>query len=375
MKKTTICILLLFSCQANADLLGLSNPAEMAGKKGFAFHAATHYLTGADFTAAQELNGDWGGIYSPRNNNLAILIAKVEAGVTYDSWRLSGIYRKDLLIEANRDMTDLIYYNRQRLVAPAGKTFIADLRIEGFEARGLRIDKGHALVMNDDVDLLLGAGISLLQGTRVRIANADGIITSTATGYSYNATLNDSNSRATYQFIRPASPEGRGYALNLGAKIIWAKGAHLDFTVNDLLAQMTWRNMPNTIETANSAIIARDAAGYTYYNPTISGKNDINRRTIVQRLTPRAHSRLTYPAADFDLFAGTGWMKGYWFPEAGVSWRINDNCKAVLDIETRFKTVGLGIAHKLGRLNARSSSITPSNAQAYGFNAEIYLPF
>lgn len=380
-KTTTFCILCLLSSTACADLLGLSNPAEMAGKQGWGGHSAAHYLVATDFTAASGFNGNWSGSYTPRNNtNLAIGITQVEAGVRYDSWRLVGIYRQEQLIEASRDMLDLVYYNKQKLTIPAGQTFNTNLRIEGFEAQGLRLDKGFAFDLNDDVSLSLGAGISLLQGTRVRLANANGSVTSTATGYTYNATVEDSNSRASYPFAafpvtRPGTPQGDGYALNLGAKVVWAKGARLDFAVNDLFGQMTWRNMPHTIETANSTTIARDAAGNIYYNPTLNGANDINRRTIVQKLATKVNTRLTYPVSDFDLFAGTGWIMGYWLPELGTTYRMNEYWKTSLDYDTRFKTIGLGIQHRYGRLSVRSSSTTLSNAHAYGFNAEIHIPF
>lgn len=376
MNKFTFCIFLLLSGVAQADLLGLSNPADMAGKQGWGVHASAHYLTGTDFTAAKNFNGNWDGPYSPRNdNNLAMLIARIETGVTYDSWRISGIYRKETLIETNRDTTDIVYYNKQHLAVPAGRTFITNARIEGFEARGMRLDKGFGLTGNEDGGLSLGVGISLLQGTRVRIAKADGIAASTVAGYTYNATLEDSNDRATYPFIRNATPDGNGYALDVGAKIFWAIGACLDLAVNDLFGKMTWRNMPHTIETANSQTLARDAAGYIYYNPTVSGTNDLNRRTIEQRLTPKAQTRFTYPVSDFDLFAGTGWIKGYWFPELGASYRINNDWKTSLDYDTRFNSVGFGIQHKLGRLSARSTSANLGSAKAYGFNAEIRIPF
>lgn len=376
MKKITLCILCLLSNSAHADLLKLSNPADMAGKQGWGTYASAHYLLASDYTPVNNFSGNWSGNYSPRNgSNLALGMARVEAGVTYHSWRLAGIYRQDILIEANRDIVDMIYANKQRLTMPAGRTFNTSLRIEGFKAKGLRLDKGFDLAINDDVGLSLGAGISLLQGTKVRIASADGTATSMATGYTFNTTLNDSNSRATYPFIRPDTPNGNGYALDVGAKVVWDKVGRLDFTVNDLLGQMTWNNMPNTTQTANTATLARDAAGYIYYNPVLTGTNDINRRSIVQKLAAKAHARFTYPLADFELFAGTDWMKGYWFPELGATYKLNNDWKTTFDYDTRFKTIGLGIQHKWVILSARSSSFQLSKANAYAINAEVSIPF
>ena len=220
----------------------------------------------------------------------------------------------------------------------------------------------------------LGAGVSLLQGTQLRIARADGTAISTPTGYTYNATLQDSYSRATYPFISSANPYGNGYALDVGAKIVWAKSARIDLAINDLLGKMTWHNIPNTIEMANSQTLARDAAGYIYYNPTISGVNDINRRTVVQKLASKAHSRFTYQLPTFSLFAGTSWMRGYWFPELGASWRMSTDWESSLDYDSRFKTLGLGIQNKWGRFGVRSSSTSMSNAKAYGINAAFCIP-
>lgn len=381
MKKLTFCILCLLSSTAYADLLGLSNPADIAGKQGWSVYSSAQYLVATDFTSAKAFNGNWNRSYSPRNNtNLAIGITQLETGVSYDSWRLAGFYRQEQLIEANRDSLDLVYYNKQKLTMPAGRSFNTNLRIEGFEAQGLRLDKGFAFDFNENVSLSFGSGISLLRGTRVRLANANANVTATATGYTYNATVEDSNSRASYPFAafpitQPGTPLGDGYALNLGAKVLWAKGARLDFAVNDLFGQITWRNMPHTIEIANSAVIARDAAGNIYYNPTLNGANDLNRRTIVQKLTTKAHTRFTYPVSDFNFFVGTSWMIGYWLPELGATYRIDEHWKASFDYDTRFKSIELGIQHPYGRLSARSSSATLSNAHAYGMNAEIRIPF
>lgn len=378
MKKYGISLLasMTFASTTHADLLVLSNPADMAGKQGWGTYTSAYELMATDFVAAKNFNGNWGQSYSPHEGtNLAIGMARAEAGITYDSWRLAGIYRSEQIIAANRDLVDLIYYNKQHQSVTAGQIFNANLYAEGFMAKGLRLDKGFELKLNDNADLSLGAGISLLQGTRARFANASGTAVSTASGYNYNATLTDSNSRATYPYISPGTPEGSGYALDLGAKVIWTQGAHLDLAVNDLFSQMIWHNMPNTMETANSATLVRNAAGYVYFNPTLSGINSINRLTIVQKLPAQANAQFNYPAGDFDLFAGTGWMMGYWFPQLGTIYRINEDWKTSLDYDTQFKTLGIGIVHKYFTLSARSSSLAIGNAQAYGLNAEVHIPF
>jgi hypothetical protein len=306
--------------------------------------------------------------------NLAMAMIKLESGVTYDSWRLSEIYRAEQLIEASRDAVDMIHFNKQHIPVPPGKILNINMQVGGFEAKGWRLDKGFKVAYSDEVDLSLGLGVSLLQGSRVRIAGLDGAATSTAAGYTYNLAMSDSNSRATYPFIRDGTPGGDGYSLDLGSKIAWARGGRLDIAVNDLFSQMTWRNMPNTTEVANSQTMARDAAGYIYYNPTLSGVNDIKRRTIVQKIPAKAHARFTYPVSGVEFFVGTDWMANYWFPDVGASYRVAGEWVSSIDYDVRFKAVGLGVAYKWINFNARSSSANLSNASAYGLSFELRVP-
>ncbi len=187
--------------------------------------------------------------------------------------------------------------------------------------------------------------------------------------------MEDSYSKTTYPFIRDATPIGHGYALDAGAKAVWANGSRLDLAVNDLLGEMRWDNMPHTIETANSATLVRDPSGYIYYNPTVTGMNDLNRRTITQQLNPKLHAQYSYPLEKFDLSAGTDWTKGYWFPQAGVTYRLNESWKTTLDYDVRFSTVGLGIEHKWFYLNLRSESVSLGNSKAYGLAGGMKVLF
>lgn len=375
-RKIVFCLLIFWPGAARADLLGLSNPADMVGKQGASVYADGHYFVGSDYVSVKEFSDNWNGAYTPRSGmNLALLNARVEAGASWDSWRIAALYRKEILIESNRDLTDMVYYNKQRLSIPAGQSFGISLRVEGFDADGVRLDKGFALPIANDMTISAGAGISLLRGRSVRIGRADGTASTTVTGYAYNATVEDSNSKATYPFIRDATPIGQGYALDAGAKAVWANGSHLELAANDLLGEMRWENMPHTIQTANSATLARDASGYIYYNPTVTGMNDLNRRTLAQKLAPKLHAQFTYPLANFDISAGTDWMKGYWFPQAGVAYRLNEKWKATLDYDVRFNTLAAGVEHKWFYLNLHSDSASLDKAKAYGLAGGVKVSF
>jgi hypothetical protein len=375
MKKIMLCVLSVLSSPIYADVLGLSNPAEMAENKGWGVYSAAHYWAASDLAAVQKFNGKWADTYAPRDGkNLTVGSGRAEAGVSYDSWRLAGVYRQEQVIEMSRDAADLVYFEQQKIAVPAGRTFAAQVRIEGFEAQGARLDKGFAVWQNEALSVSLGAGVSLLRGTRVRLATADGTVLSTATGYAYNATLEDANSRASYPFIRPATPEGNGYAVDVGAKMKWANGARLDVAVNDLFGQMTWRNMPHTVEVANSQTLTRDALGNVTYNPAASGVNDVNRRTVLQTLSPKLSAQLTYPVANVDWLLGMGRLQGLWLPELGAAYRIHPSWQVRAGYDTRFGTLELGLQHQWGRLSVRSSSANLSQAKGMGLSAEVRIP-
>ena len=375
MEKIIFCLLIVLSGAAHAGLLGLSNPADMAGGNGISAYAGGHYFAGNDYVAVSEYSGNWNGAYTPRNGkNLALLNARVESGASYDTWRLAALYRKEILIESNRDITDIVYYNKQHVSVPAGQSFGINLRVAGFEADGIRLDKGFVLSQIYAMTVSVGAGISLLRGRSVRIGRADGTASSTLTGYTYNVTLEDSHSKATYPFIRNATPIGQGYALDAGAKFAWSNGSRLELAANDLLGEMRWENMPHTIQTANSATLARDASGYIYYNPTVSGVNDLNRRALTQKLAPKFHAQFTYPVSNFGISAGTEWIKGYWFPQAGVAYRLNENWMTMLDYDVRFNTLGLGIKHQWFHLNLRTET-SLENTRAYGLDGGVNVLF
>jgi hypothetical protein len=57
------------------------------------------------------------------------------------------------------------------------------------------------------------------------------------------------------------------------------------------------------------AKLARDSSGNIYYNPTVNGRNDLNRRTIILKLDAKLYAQYTYPISGFDILAGTDWTK------------------------------------------------------------------
>jgi hypothetical protein len=373
LKLFLLSVLLPATAQATS-LLGVSNPADLPPADARQTHVAAHYFAANDLVAVQAFGGDWNGAYTPRDGvNLGLLSGRLETGFTRDAWRLALLYRSEVLIESNRDTADVVHHNKQRLTMPADRSFDLSLRAEGFDADGIRLDKAFDLPLAHDRKLVLGAGISLLHGRTLRRSQMAGAALSTLSGYRYSATLEDSYTEATYPYIRPATPYGQGYALDMGAKMVWANRAQLMLAVNDLLGEIRWHDMPHTRETANSANLAYDPSGYIYYHPSVSGINDINRRTLVQRLTPKFYGKAVVPISRWEFFAATDALKGYWFPQLGITSHLAGSRKITLDYETRFRTLGLNLTDRWYYLSLRSDNTSPGRAKAYGLSAGIHI--
>jgi hypothetical protein len=376
LNKPIAALCLLLPALAHADLLGILNPADMAGQKGTSTYIAANYLAANDFAAVNNFTGDWNGTYAPHmENNIAVGIARMEGGVTYDTWRIAAFYRAEAVLKSNRDTADIYYYSQQNSTIPSGRAFNLNLSIEGFSAKGIRLDKGFNFALTDEIGISIGTGISILRGIQVRMASVRGTAATSSSGYVFNANMEDSYSNGTYPFISDATPYGDGYALDIGAKIKLTNGVRLDFAANDLVGQMTWQNIPHTVEAADSQNMSHDANGYIIYIPTFSGKNDINRSTLLQTLAPKMHTQLNYPVSEFNVFAGTDWMMGYWFPEIGAEYFIQPDLKTLLSYDSRFNSVAMGMQYKWVDLTLRSSRLDPGTSKINGFNAALHIPF
>lgn len=238
------------TCTSRADVLGLSNPAEVTEYQGVNAFVAGNFFAGCDYIPVKEYSGNWSNAYTPRDGmNLAISSGRLESGISWNTWRLAVLYREDLMIESSKDTTNLAYYNKQGSAIPSGHAFNVNLKIQGFDANGIRLDKGMVIFQDERKSVSMGAGLTLLHGLNVRIANANGTASSNTNGYSYNVTAQDAYSNATYPFISNGAPAGQGYALNIGTRINWVSGMRIDLAANDVMGMMRWRNMPYTTET------------------------------------------------------------------------------------------------------------------------------
>lgn len=370
--------LALVLCQpAGADgLLAVVNPAVMAPSSanwGVAFSG--QYFEASDYTSMQHFSDDWRGPYTPRDGkNLGVSFARADVSARHDSWSVGYFYRHDILLESNKDMTDIVHANKTRTPVPVGRIYDISLAMEGFEAQGVRLDKAYSWKAEGTMNVNFGVGVSLMKGLRTRIGQAQGNALSTATGYTYNVNLTDANNNKTYPFMPPGEVSSTGYALDLGLRLQWQDGKRLDLAVNDLVGEIRWKNLPQTIMNANSATTTYDAQGYIAFNPTMSGYN--KRVSMTQKLDTKGSAQFHVPFADgMSANLSTEWLKDNIFPRLGLEYATAHGMGVMADYDIRFRTFGLRMTWKEAYLAARTQSMNIDQSRGYGIAAGLVFMF
>lgn len=368
----------LVLCQpAAADgLLAIVNPAAQelpSGNWGMAFSG--QYFEANDYTSMRHFSDDWRGPYTPREGkNLALSFARADVSAQHESWSVGYFYRQDILLESNRDMTDIVHANKTATPVPLGHTYTPSLAMNGFEAQGVRLDKAFTWHAGRALDAIFGVGASIMNGQRTRMGQAQGNALSTASGYSYDVSLDDADSRKTYPFMPPGEVSGTGYALDLGWRLQWQDGKRLDIAINDLAGEIRWKNLPQTTMTANSATATHDAQGYIAFNPTMSGQNSRVDRT--QKLDTKGKAQFHAPlTAGMSVNFGTEWIKDNLFPRLGLKYAAASGINVSADYDARFGTLGLGASWKSAYLAARTQRMNWDQSRGYGVAAGWVLHF
>jgi len=365
-------------CQAaGADgLLAMVNPAERAMSSGnWNLSMSGQYFEASDYTSMRHFSDNWQGPYTPRDGrNLAVSFAREDVSAGHGTWSIGYFYRQDVLLESNKDMTDVVYANKTGSPVPLGRTYYPRLAMNGFEANGVRLDKAFSWKAGNTLNITFGVGASLMNGLRTRMGGAQGTALSTATGYTYDVNMTDANSQKTYPFMPPGEVSGIGYALDLGWRLQWQDGKRLDLALNDLGGRIHWKNLPLTNMVANSATATKDAHGYISFNPTVYGQN--SRVDITQKLDPKGSVQFHAPLADgMSANLGTEWMKGNLFPRLGLEYGTVQGIGVKADYDVRFGTFGLGISWRGAYLAARTQSLNFDQSRGYGVSTGFLIKF
>ena len=344
----TLCLGLALSCWAQAEgLLAIDNPANNSQSAGA--YVTAQAFAGNDQVAISQYGANWQGDYSPRSGtNLGLLVARAEAGVQWQGYRLGALYRADALLETNRDSSDLARQYLNSAGYDTGRNYQLAYQLKGFDAKGLRLSKSFQQALHSGPwQIDLGLGLAYLQGQSVKLQTASGqVMTVNAKDVTANANLSTADSRTNVAdalnfnapYGRLLTPSGEGYAVDVGLVLRHASGLGLEVAVADAAGVMNWKDLPTNAETYNTANKYFDANGFAQFNPTATRTSSY--QNLKQTLDPKLWLAANYPLGDFRVQGAASAISGYWFPELSVKYLINPAWQLAAQYDTYFNTLG-----------------------------------
>ncbi|WP_317204277.1 hypothetical protein [Janthinobacterium sp.] len=323
----------------------------------------------------RQFEKDWSVGFAPRDGrNVMIQRNRVEAGVDNGVWRLGWEYRQEALLSSNRDTLELVHLYKQRIQLAAPASFAVQAQMEGWSAQGLRASRWFELPLQGARTPRLNVGLALYAKPRLRENSVSGQASgggADADAYSFSVAQSDVNSRFSYPFMTQ-TPSGSGASVSLA--LDWPLGESSDFklALDDVWSRMRWSNMPQTRQTADSAVAQYDAQGYINYRPLLSGQNSQASKSATIR--PAATAAL---ATRYGDWGGALQLERY----AGLTIQTLTASRHYAwgtlsaSVETRFKTLGLGYARGDFHIALQADQLNTNRAKALGLNMGYRHPF
>ncbi|MDC8757649.1 hypothetical protein [Janthinobacterium fluminis] len=363
----------LAACAACPSALAQTAAAAPDAPAGWAPYLEVRLWEAHDGVPIKQFDKDWSQGFSPRaGRNVMFQRNRVEAGVERGPWRLAWEYRQEAVLSTNRDTLELVHLYKQRIRPAAPAAFDVHASMDGWAAQGLRASRWFALPGQAAGGPRLNLALALYARPRLRENSVDG----TAAGgggddYSFSAVQNDVNSRFRYPFMGQ-SPGGSGVSTAL--TLDWPLGQASRFTLNvdDLWSRMRWTNLPQTRQTADSAVASYDAQGYINYRPLLNGRNSqISKSTALRRT---AAATLAGGFGDWGAALQIERYAGVTIPTFTGSRRFAWGTLSA-SVDTRFKTFGVGVERGDFHVALQADTLNPNRAKALGLNLGYRHPF
>ncbi len=360
----------------------------VSAQTGWAVRALAAQFEASDATPVRALSGDWSH-YRPRDTrNAALQSARIELSASRASWELGTVLRSDIVIDGSRGAFDIVYAYKQKREPPPGSTFELNATEQGVIWAGLRGARTWTLRPGTDNGVQLTTSAALLSVRRVQLTDVSGNAQfSSAAGFEFNAQTTRQDSHVQFGGYGQPKGLGSGYTTDIG--LLWQPSARsfVNFSVTDAFSKLKVRNVATEQLSASSSTRLFDSSGYLDYRPLLNGRNstqDVALR-LVRKWTLSAGTRLDgsvlsasgeSPAAS-STTVGARWehvagidVPSIWvsvpltvFPQAGLALQ--------LDVDGRFKSVGVGLKSRIGAVMLRSQSTSVGDSRALGWQANL----
>ena len=359
-------------------------------------------FSAVDATPVRALSGDWAR-YQPREGrNHALQSARLDLSAAYQRWEVAATARSDILIDGSRGAFDVVHAYKQRSTPADGSRFSVDAQQRGVVWAGLR--GAHTWALGADVAVptwQVTAALSLLSVRRVQHTNAQGdVVYSDLAGYDFNAQTLRVDSHKDFGGGAAPSATGTGVTTDLG--LLWQPSdrAFVNLSVVDLASRLRLDQVATESAAMSSSVFGVDERGFLDYKPLVNGRYSTSdlRLQLLRKWSLTAGWRLdgiggggTHAggagAAGAAGAAGGGFgdgavlgarwerMGGLDLPALWLSWPMLPGWTLQVDAETRFRSLGIGVATRYASLLLRSRSLSVGQSSALGWQASLHWPF
>jgi hypothetical protein len=371
-----------------APLLPLRLPVTSTPEgAGWLLRAEAADFSAVDATPVRALSGDWAR-YQPREGrNHALQSARLELSAAYQRWEVAATARSDILIDGSRGAFDVVHAYKQRSTPADGSRFSVDAQQRGVVWAGLRGAHSWALGSAAAVPTWqLTAALSLLSVRRVQHTDAQGeVVYSDLAGYNFNAQTLRLDSHK--DFGGGAAPNATGTGLTSDLGLLWQPSgrAFINLSVVDLASRLRLNQVATESAAMSSAVFGVDERGYLDYKPLVNGRYSSRdlRLQLARKWSLTAGWRLDGIGGGGGGRFGDGavlgarWERvgGLDLPALWLTWPVLPGWTLQLDAESRFRSLGIGVATRHASLLLRSRSLAVGESSALGWQASLHWPF
>lgn len=367
-----------------APLLPLRLPVASAPEgASWVLRAEAADFSAVDATPVRALEGDW-ATYHPRNGrNHALQAARIELSAASRQWEVAATARSDILIHGSRGAFDVVHAYKQRTTPADGSSFTVEAQERGVVWAGLRGARTWALGSDAAVPTWqLTAALTLLSVRRVQQVDVQGDVQyGDLTGYDFDARTLRVDNHKDFDGWGERNTTGNGVTTDLG--VLWQPSdrAFVNLSVVDLASRLKMDKVPTEATSLSSAVFGVDDRGYLDYKPLVNGRYSATdlRLQLARKWSLAAGWRLDGGANGVGEGAvlGARWEQvgSLDLPALWLTWPVAPGCTLQLDAESRFRSLGIGLATRHASLLLRTRSLPVGESSALGWQASFHWPF
>jgi hypothetical protein len=316
-----------------------------------------------DAFAIADLDGDWSRGFSPRSDrNVMLHRNRAEIGVERGAWRMGWEFREDATVVTDRQTLEFIRRYKQRTKTATATTDELGAQFNTWSAQGPRLGRWFGAPANGWMPRVHLSGAIYTKAT-LREGDASGTVHyAPPDQYGFNVRRTDANSSYRYPFMQQ-EPGASGASISLAMAWRLAQAIAIDAHIDDLWSAMRWRNLPVKEDRIDSRVTEYDAQGYVNYRPLLTGTNRQAARNGA--LARSGAAAVTVDFGPVSVATGVERLAGVTIPTLALARQFGWG-KLSTRVETRFRTIELGIDTRHFHLALQTDKLRLGQAKALG---------